>query len=812
MINFIKLSIGLCLIILSTIQLSAQTELRGTVTNTKDEALLGASIYLEGTRMGTISNDEGKYSIEGLQPGDYVVVFSYIGHETAKIPVTVVPNSSRFLVNMRMKELAYTIETLEVLAIRADTKTPMTYTEISKESFEKNNLGQDVPYLLQWTPSVVVTSDAGTGIGYTGMRIRGTDADRINVTINDIPLNDAESQRVYWVDLPDFASSADDIQIQRGVGTSTNGVAAFGGSINLKTNDLQQKAHADINTTVGSFNTFKRNIRFGTGLIKDKFTFDGRLARVTSDGYVDRASADLDAFALSGAYVGKKSLLRFNIFSGHEITYQAWNGISEEEANNPETRTNNSAGASMPGDDNYYDNEVDDYTQTHYQLLYDNQLSTNWKLKLGMHLTQGEGFYENYKGEESFEDYGINPGPIPAEIETTDLIRKKWLDNNFYGGVYSLTYNNNAQKFQATFGGAYHIYDGRHFGEIIWARYSVEETPFQYYDNNATKKDFNFYTKINYTLFPGFYAFGDLQFRNVNYDFLGIDDDLKNVRQSDQLSFFNPKAGLLYKINKKSEVYASFAVANREPNRNDYTDSPASQRPDSEQLYNTELGYKWQHSKAYFNAVFYHMNYKDQLALDGHINDVGEYSRINVDKSYRAGIELIGSVKLPAGLGVNANATFSQNKVKAFTQYIDNWDLGGQNQIEHENTDLPFSPNFIGMAELLYNPLESAKTEKHALELALQYKFVGKQFLDLTSDDNNALDPYGYANLRIKYAIQSSFAKEVSLTFMVRNLLDQLYVSNGWSYSYYLGDQVGFLKGLYPQAGRNFMVGVNVSF
>ena len=664
---------------------------------------------------------------------------------------------------MRLEEQAYTIETLEVLAVRADTRTPMTYSDITKETFEKNNLGQDVPYLLQWTPSVVVTSDAGTGIGYTGMRIRGSDADRINVTINNIPLNDAESQRVYWVDLPDFASSADDIQIQRGVGTSTNGVAAFGGSINLKTNDLRQKTYADINTTFGSFNTFKRNVRFGTGLLKNKFTFDGRLARVTSDGYVDRASANLDAYALSVAYLGKKSLLRFNIFSGHEITYQAWNGISEEKLNDPELRTYNGAGEDLPGKDNFYDNEVDDYTQIHYQILYDNQLSSNWKLNLGLHLTQGEGFYENYKGEQSFSNYGINPGPVPDSIQTTALIRRKWLDNDFYGSVYSLTYNNNAQKLQVIFGGAYHIYEGRHFGEVIWARYAVEEMPFRYYNNDASKKDFNFYTKINYTLFPGLYAFADLQFRAVNYDFLGIGDDLNNVRQSAQLNFFNPKAGLLYQINKISEIYSSFAIANREPNRNDYTDNPASQRPDAERLYNTEMGYKWQHEKALLNIVLYHMYYRDQLALDGHINDVGEYTRINVDKSYRAGIELIGGIKLPAGFGLNANATFSQNKVKSFIQYIDNWDLGVQNEVKHENTDLPFSPNVIAGAELSYKPFFTAAKDKQALEVALQYKYVGKQFLDLTSDDNNALDPYSFCQHKDKTHLASCFLQKKSV-------------------------------------------------
>ncbi|KAA3634829.1 MAG: TonB-dependent receptor [Bacteroidetes bacterium] len=810
--KFFRWSVVLCLGLMMAGTLSAQTELRGTVTDLNEETLTGASIYIEGTRRGTISDENGKYSFEGLMPGEYTVVFSFIGHKTERVPVTVVANSARFLLNMRLKEEAYTLQSLEVLAVRADNKTPMTNTDISKEIFEKNNLGQDVPYLLQWTPSVVVTSDAGTGIGYTGIRIRGSDSERVNVTINDIPLNDAESQRVYWVDLPDFATSADNIQIQRGVGTSTNGVAAFGGSINIKTNDLQQNPYASIGTTLGSFNTFKRNIRFGSGMLKDKFTFDGRIARITSDGYVDRGSADLDAFALSGAYVGENSLLRFNIFSGHEVTYQAWNGVSEEQANDPKMRTYNSAGEDMPGENNFYDNEVDDYTQTHYQLLYDNQLNANLKLKLGLHLTKGKGFYENYRGEESFSDYNLDSGPVPEEIETTDLVRRKWLDNNFYGAIYNLSYSNNSQKFQATVGGAYHIYEGRHFGDVIWARYSINEMPFIYYDNDATKKDFNIYTKLNFVLMPGLNAYADLQFRSVNYEFLGIDDDLNNVKQSDELSFFNPKAGLIYQLNRNNEVYASFAVANREPNRNDYTENPVSQRPNPERLYNTELGYKWTTNKSLVEVVLYHMSYKDQLALTGRLNDVGEYTRINVDKSYRAGIELIGGMQLPAGFAFNANATLSQNKVVAFTNYVDNWDTWAQEAVDYEDTDLPFSPNLIAGAELTYQLFNAKMQEKHNLELALQYKYVGKQFLDLTSDDNLSLDPYGYANLRIKYDLFPGFAKEISLTVMVRNLFDQLYVSNGWSYSFYSGGELGYLTGLYPQAGRNFLVGVNVAF
>lgn len=810
--NFLKWSAGLCLSLFFMGLLNAQTELRGRITNMKEEPLFGASIFVEGTRKGTISGDEGKYSIQGLAPGEYTVVFRFIGHEPEEVPVKITENSSRFLLNIRLKEQVYTLEMLEVLALRADNKTPMTYSEISKETFEKNNLGQDVPYLLEWTPSVVVTSDAGTGIGYTGMRIRGTDAERINVTINDIPLNDAESQRVYWVDLPDFASSADNIQIQRGVGASTNGVAAFGGSINLKTNDLQQKAYANINATTGSFNTFKRNIRFGSGLISNKFTFDGRLARVTSDGYVDRASADLNAFALSGAYLGKNNLLRFNIFSGHEVTYQAWNGISEEEAKDPELRTYNSAGADLPGKDNFYANEVDDYQQTHYQLLYDHQLSSHWKLKLGLHLTRGAGFYENYIGGVSFYSYGLDPGPVPDSIQTTDLVRKKWLDNDFYGGVYSLTYHNNSQKFQAIFGGAYHIYKGQHFGEVTWARYSINEMPFRYYDNDASKNDFNFYTKLHYNLLPGLYAFADMQYRKVHYEFLGIDDDLKNVRQSADLDFFNPKAGLLFQLNKKTELYGSFAVANREPNRNDYTDNPASQRPKSERLFNTELGYKWRADKGLIEVVLYHMYYRDQLALDGHINDVGEYTRINVEQSYRAGIELIGGIKLPAGFDLNANATFSQNKVVAFTNHLDDWDLGGQQEVSYENTDLPFSPKVVAGAELMYHPLFVRKAKNQNLELALQYKYVGKQFLDLTSDDHLALDPYSYLNARVKYSFFPAFTEEISLTLLVRNLFNQLYESNGWAYSYIFEGQTAYLKGLYPQAGRHYMVGLSVAF
>jgi len=793
--------------------LAAQISLTGTVTDEYGAPLAGANVWVSDTRFGAVADDKGRFVLSGLEMGTYKLQASYIGYESAQKEVTIAvggPATVQFTLISR----SIRIDNLVVTATRAGINTPMAYFNLSKEVLERNNLGQDVPYLLQMTPSAVVTSDAGTGIGYTGIRIRGTDPTRINVTINGVPINDAESQSMYWVDLPDIVSSTQDVQIQRGVGSSTNGAGAFGATINLNTSSVQKEAYATLNTSFGSFNTFKRNIQFGSGLLRNRFALDGRMSRVTSNGYIDRATADLQSYYFSGVYLAPKASLRFNVFSGHEVTYQAWNGVPADYVDDPELRTYNSAGTEKPGDP--YENEVDNYRQTHYQWLYNQELGHHWRFNTTLHYTRGEGYYEQYKAEEDLADYQLPDVVIgDSTVTTTDLVRRRWLDNHFYGLVYALNYEPNA-RWQTTLGGSYSIYEGKHFGEVIWARTAgVGEPGHRYYDNDARKGDFNFYTKTNYQLLPAVNVYVDLQYRSVSYDFQGINNELQVVDQTDQLHFFNPKAGLSCQINERASAYASFAVANREPNRNDYTENSPANRPRPERLYNTEIGYRWSGPKAALAVNGYHMYYRDQLALNGQLNDVGEYKRVNIDRSYRLGLEVTGGWQMTPQLRLDANATLSRNIVEAFTEYVDVYDADfnwvSQREVSYNQSDLAFSPALVAGGELAYSPFAGRKAaQHHDLQLALLAKYIGKQYLDNSSDEQNTLDAYFFSDFRLRYRLQPRWIRELGLTLLVQNIFNAQIETNGWSYRYVLGEQTLVDRGLYPQAGTNVLVGLTV--
>jgi iron complex outermembrane receptor protein len=797
----------------------------GRVLDIDGNPLIGANVQLLKTKKGAITGIDGRYNLTEVKSGKYTVRVSYLGYRTVTRDIDIPEAVQRYLLNIQMVEEVLELDELIVKSTRAGALTPMTYTNIDKETLEEANIGQDVPYLIRWTPSTVVTSDAGTGIGYTGIRIRGTDPTRINVTINGIPLNDAESQGTFWVNLPDFASSTNDIQIQRGVGTSTNGAGAFGATINLNTNKLQEKAYGRINTSLGSFATRKANASFGTGLIDEKFSFDGRISRINSEGFIDRGSADLESFYLSGTYLGKKSSLRLNVFSGHEVTYQAWNGVPAQYLDNPDLRTFNTAGMEKSGDP--YDREVDDYTQTHYQAFYNRQFSRNLHFNLALHYTKGAGYFEQYKAGEQLTDYGFSAISIgDTTITETDLIRRRWLDNDFYGTTFSLDYTSTDRKIGLTLGGAWNQYEGAHFGEVIWARYASEsEIRDRYYDNDATKRDFNFFGKLNYQLTSLLNAYVDLQYRNVDYTFIGFDNDGANIQQDDQLHFFNPKFGLFYSIDTRSEAYASFAVANREPNRTDYTESTPTSRPNHESLYNLETGYRRTLQKAAFGVNAYYMYYRNQLALTGQINDVGEYTRRNIPESYRLGVELIGGVELVEGLNLNATATVSRNKIETFTEFVDNWDTGEQDIIVHNNTDIAFSPNVITSGELSYEFLRD--NPDASICLSWLNKYVSKQYIDNTSNENTVLDPYFFSDLRLQIDLNNKWIRNIGLTLMVQNLFDNQFSTNAWTYRYISagydgrpddpytrleGGNTYNLTGFFPQAGRNYLIGLNLEF
>ncbi len=805
-------SITLCSIL--SFPLGAQTTISGRVTNASGGPLVAATVLLLDTDWGTFTDQDGVFKLEGIAAGKYTIQVSFIGNETMERRVNIGPDlTSNF--DFQMRSTAFQIEELVVKAIRAGDQTPVTYSNLDKEEIEQNNLGQDVPYLLKWTPSAVVTSDAGTGIGYTGIRIRGTDPTRTNVTINGIPLNDSESQGVFWVDLPDFVTSTENIQIQRGVGTSTFGTGAFGATINLSTSKLNQEAYGRIGGTVGSFNTFKRNLQFGSGLLSNKFIIEGRLSKITSDGYIDRASADLEGYFLSATYLGEKNSLKFTTFSGHEVTYQAWYGIGPELLDDPQTRTFNPAGTEKEGTP--HENQVDDYLQTHYQLHYTQQFSTNWSGTAALHYTKGAGFFEEYVADQVLTNYGFGNAVIGTEeTDISDLIRRRWLDNDFYGTILSANYQDDNNKFDLTLSGGYNIYEGRHFGEVVWAQFFPDTDLLDgtYYDEDATKKDITIFGKLNYGLTPKLNAYVDLQFRGVNYDLLGFDGNGGRTPQSESLNFFNPKAGLFYQINSTSKAYASFGIANREPNRNDYHGASVNNPPNPERLYNTEVGAERNWEKGGISANFYYMSYRDQLALNGDINQDGEFTRINIDNSYRAGIELGGLYRPIQAFQVNVNATISRNKIKAFTEELDNY-AEDFSEIEpvrilREDTDLAFSPNLIASTQISYDFL--TKKRGSSLELSLLSKYVGQQFLDNSSDENNVLDAYFYSDLRLTFQVDDWFGQSVRVIALVRNVFDELYETNGWSYRYAMGGQTFLDRGYYPQAGRNFLLGVELSF
>jgi iron complex outermembrane receptor protein len=785
--------VGLAAILcLSCLPAWAQFSISGTVSDADGGTLPGAAITVEGTYKGTYADASGAFRLTNLKPGSLQLRISLLGYEPVLQAVELNQDAQ---ITVSLTKTAVAIDEVVVSATRANQKSAIAYTNVSARELSKLNLGQDLPLLLNFTPSLVTTSDAGAGVGYTGFRIRGSDATRINVTVNGIPYNDAESQGTFWVNMPDLASSVSSIQIQRGVGTSTNGAGAFGASVNVQTNSFEKNPYGEVDVSGGSFNTLKTTVKAGSGLLNNHFVVDARLSRIVSDGFVDRASSNLKSFYLSGGWYGKKSFVRLNVFSGTEKTYQSWNGIPESFLKT--NRTYNSY---------TYDNEVDNYQQDHYQLISSHELSRNWRLNASLHYTQGRGYYEQYRADNELADYSLPSIVIrDSTISRTDLIRRRWLDNDFYGAVFSLDYNSFG-KLTANIGGGWNQYLGKHYGEVIWARFaSTSSIRHRYYDNDATKTDFNLYAKAFYQFTPKLNAFIDLQVRTVGYSFLGFDNQLRNVQQDANLSFFNPKAGITYTVNDRSTVYASYGVGHREPNRNDYTQSTPASRPKAEALNDWEAGYKLQTQRLAFSANVYYMKYKNELVLTGQINDVGAYNRINIPSSYRAGIELEAGTVLAKNLRWNVNATFSQNKVKTFTEFLDNYDTGGQKVNQYTNTDIAFAPNTIVGSQLLYTPAKG-------LEIALLSKYVGKQYLDNTSNGNRQLTAYFVNDLRFIYTVKPKGMNELSFSFLLNNVLSELYESNGYTFSYISEGKTVTENFYYPQAGRNFLAGIRMRF
>jgi len=672
-----------------------------------------------------------------------------------------------------------------VSAVRVTSKTPVSFSNMDKKEIKYRNLGQDIPVLMNYMPSVVTTSDAGNGVGYTGIRVRGSDATRVNVTINGIPYNDAESQGTFWVNMPDFASSVESLQLQRGVGTSTNGAGAFGASLNLLTDSYARKATGEISSSAGSFNTLKNTVKFSTGLMNDHFEIAGRLSAIKTDGYIDRGSADLKSYFLQGTYVGKTTLIKALVFGGTEKTYQSWNGIDGETLNTD--RTYNSAGKykDAQGNIHFYDNETDNYNQDHYQLHWSESLSDKWSTNLAFHYTKGKGYFENYKYDTPVEGYGnVQPTKMVENdlgelVPGTDLIRQKWLDNDFYGTTFSAKYV--TEDLNVILGGGWNKYEGDHFGKVIWARDASQfELGDHYYDDYSAKTDGNIFAKANYQFTEKLSFYGDLQYRNVTYKANSIETGLVD----DNFNFFNPKAGLNYAFTQNSTLYFSYARANREPNRTDY--EGGNVKP--EKLNDFELGWRFNTEKFQLNSNFYYMGYKDQLILTGRLDDVGNPIRANTEKSYRLGFEFDATIALSDKFTLRPNFTLSSNK---------NVDLAVDGEY-YGTTDIAYSPEVIAGNVIVYKPISG-------LYLSLLQKYVGEQYMNNIELPAAKLADYFVNDFNASYEIKpKTIFQSITITALVNNIFNKKYVSNGYMwdvYPYY-----------YPQAGTNFLIGLNLKF
>ncbi len=776
-------------VLLSTHAIAQNFSIAGSVKNGKsNQVLAGASVQVENQNRFAVTDEFGRFRIEKLPAGEYSLLVRFVGFEEKVEKVSL---SQNVTIAIAMSESAQLTDEVVVYATRANDKTPTTFTNVSGQALSKQGFGQDMPYLLNWTPSLVTTSDAGAGIGYTGLRIRGSDATRINVTINGISYNDSESQGTFWVNIPDISSSTQSVQIQRGVGTSTNGAGAFGGSVNVQTISQQADPYAEVMAGGGSFNTQRYTLKAGTGLINGKWSFDGRVSKITSDGYIDRASSDLHSYYLSGGYYGKKTIVKAITFGGQEETYQSWNGV--DAATMKTNRTFNSAGALYDENGNvsgYYNNEIDHYRQDHYQLHVTQKLNEYWNANVSLHYTYGRGYYEQYKQGKAFADLGLSDMVLKDTTLTSgDFIVRKWLDNQFYGGTFSFNYEKN--KTNLSIGGAYNQYArAKHYGEIIWAQYSANSQIRQhYYDGESQKNDFNIYAKWNYEITTALNAFVDLQYRTVDYKTAGTDDDLTPYDFKDQFNFFNPKAGLSYTISPKDVLYSSYAVANREPNRTDYTNGAVKPKP--ERLGNLEAGWRRNSERYSFEANYYLMNYTDQLVLTGKLDNVGNPIRANVGKSYRTGVELSGALRLTDRLMWNVNVTRSVNKNKDFV-------VNEANLNETKNTAIILSPDWIAGSQLNYNVFRG-------FQASLLSKYVGKQYLDNTQTEDLTLEDYFINDLRFSYSLTPKGMKGIDFSVLLNNVFDVKYSSNGATY----GDGVAYY---YPQAGRNFLAMMTLKF
>ncbi|NVK28962.1 MAG: TonB-dependent receptor plug domain-containing protein [Flavobacteriia bacterium] len=771
----------------------AQRTISGKVLNQQTgEPVDYAVVFTPSERVSTLP--DGSFTIEA-RSGEEVKVRA-IGFETfeigadfsGSITVSLVPNEQ-------------VLTSVEVSAIRATDDDPVARTDYSEEEIEQNDVARDMPYILENTPSVVTTSDAGGGIGYTGLRIRGSDQTRINVTINGVPVNDQESQGVFWVNTPDLASSLSSMQIQRGVGTSTNGAGAFGASINMQTKSFTNEAYADVHIGGGSFNTQRYTLTFGTGLIDGHWTLDGRASRIKSDGWIDRASSDLKSYYLALGYQMENTSIKAVVFGGRERTYQAWFGIdSVRFADDP---TYNEAGEYQNdnGDTLFYDDQVDNYGQDYYQLHINHSFDNGWNLGLSGFYTRGAGYYEEFQENQSHLEYGLTPVYFPSDtINSTDLVRRLWLDNHFYGATANVT--GKVGDINLIVGGGWNRYDGDHFGNVVWARWINDAEPnHEFYFNNSIKTNMNAYVKADYDITSTLSAYADLQVRSVSYSGGGTEEENVVFDFTDDLTFFNPKAGLVYQMDR-SRLYASYAIANREPNRVDYFNAVISgtDMPEPERLQDVEVGYEGGDDYFSWNVNGYFMYYTNQLALTGELNSVGAPIRENVGESYRAGIEISSTWKVLDQLTISENVSLSDNRnLDYFEQVV------GVGLVSHGNTPISYSPSVIANVNAtVHLPLN--------LDLSITPRYVSKQYLSNTGRESLVLPSYFVTDLRLSGSWSLEDVKKIRTYISAQNIFSTEYAPNGYSYSYPDNGQQIYEMRFYPQAPINYMFGVEFSF
>ena len=778
-----KITIFLFLFV--SILTNAQTfTLNGKVVNENKEPLPGATILVKEENKGTSTDFDGKFRVN-FPKGKYIIQVSFIGYKSVSKEISLTKNDA---IEFVLSANSTVLEEVLVSAVRVKANAPVTHSNLSKKEIAKRNLGQDIPILLNYMPSVVSSSDAGAGIGYTYLRVRGSDA--LNVTVNGIPYNDAESQGTFWVNMGDFASSTQSLQLQRGVGTSTNGSGAFGASLNILTDAISEESGGEISNSFGSYGTRKHTVKFTTGKVNDHFEFAGRLSNIYSDGYVDRAFSNLKSYFLQGSYTDENTLIKVLSFGGKENTYQAWYGLSADElaANrrqNPYT----------------YDNETDNYDQNHYQLHWNERFNKNWSTTIGLNYTKGSGYFEQYKDTEDAKDFNnlITDG--------SDVIVRRWLDNDFYVVNFNTNYKNDVLNFIA--GGSYSNYTGDHYGEVIWGSNLAENTAIRdrYYFSDAKKTDFSVFAKTTFSISEKLAGYLDLQGRFIGYQTQGITSDIATIDVDSNFNFFNPKVGFTYKINEKNSLYTSFAVANREPNRNDFEVGLTT----PETLSDYELGWRLNTENIKLNTNVYYMDYKNQFVLTGAINDVGAPIRATSGSSFRLGVEIDADIRISDQLSVQSNATISSNKNRDFYLTKD----GITTPKSLGNTDLSFSPDVILGNMITYRPIEN-------LQFSFLSKYVGKQFMSNFSSDissNDVLDSYVTSDINFVYELKTEkIFKSIVFTALINNLFNETYVDRGYYYTY---DDTWSNSGTtttldgagyHPQATRNFLVGVTLKF